>query len=114
MNYSMNEPKFLDDWRGNYKWIKIRQPHAAINGIQDARQWNPFLQHGIKFHSLVKRYTGNFSRALGSRLTWMNTDSKSRRSFQGVYDMQIMRPGFRPILPWMGTGVSGHSVLRPV
>jgi hypothetical protein len=40
-------------------------------------------------------------------------DTEGRGDFQGVDDMQIMRPGLGEILPRVGTGIEADEIVAP-
>src|SRR6476646_8506935 len=93
----------------NHEWVKIRMAHAAAKAVERYRKRQPTSEQAVEILTLVDVVDGNERFPL-----WLRLHVLGRGRIQGFQHVEVMRPGFRPILPWVSAGVSRDVPKLPV
>ncbi len=108
----VHEAQLLEHLGRQHERIRILHAHAAIEAVERQRHRVP--ARGQRFEIAKRQRIGGhvFAGTLGAG----NAQRKSVAlgGLERVDHVQVMRPGFRPVLPGMHGGVGADERIRPV
>jgi hypothetical protein len=105
----MHEAQLVNRQRRQDKGIAIWPPEAAVEAVQHIGEGEPCDEYVIKGAKAVAPRGGLQGRLV--RPEGLQRQATGHGRFQGISHVQVVRPGFRPILPRVGTGVGANERL---
>jgi predicted nucleic acid-binding protein len=111
-NRFVDESEFVDcRWR-QYKRVRIRQTHAAVQTVERVCQGKPILDNLSEFLP-VSEFHGLLFHGGFVATSWLKRKPAGSGCFQGVGHVHVMGPRFRPVFPRVNARISADELLVP-
>jgi hypothetical protein len=108
--FQLSDGEFRKD-----EWIQIGEADAAVEGIEGVSERIPVLKNGAETGFKIVNVVGSAGHGVGG---WVfagaQAESKTSGRFESIDNMQVVSPGFGPIFPRVGGGISGDESILPI